>query len=388
METPSAPAASSTSTATDSADAPPPETTKPTTTTPTTFAGQLRQVLGPIATSWSQLVALWTFAVHLLDAAYEATHDRLRRHPVIGEVYEVIDGIFVDYGRDHSAIYAGALAFYAVLSLIPLAVLFASVFGFFLSSGNEADIDAALVDVIRQLRKIIPYLQPSLAEDLKVVVENRNKLGIVGFVALLWAASEVFRGVEFATARIFARLDDHDDPDHRKTAVRSVLKTKLLFGAVATAVAITFVALRLIGGVLLHVREQFRVPAIVDAFVGDPLGDGSALAFCVTAVGIVLGFVVLVRVFSPHRVQTKFAALGGVVFYVFFQLAHYGYDLYLERLTNVGAMYGSFAALIIIVLWMYYCASLLLVCCHGVKVAQRRMTVGPRWPKDGKLFLV
>ena len=51
-------------------------------------------------------------------------------------------------------------------------------------------------------------------------------------------------------------------------------------------------------------------------------------------------------------------------------------------------MYGSFGALIVIVLWMYYCATLLLMCCHGVKVAQRRFTVGPRYPKDGKLFLV
>jgi YihY family inner membrane protein len=326
---------------------------------------------------WQQLVRV-----------YEAGHDRARRHPVFGEIYEIIDGVFFDYGRDHSAMYAGALAFYAVLSLIPLTVLFASVFGFFLSSGSTGDVDAALVDVIRQLRKIVPYIQPSLAEDLKVVVENRNKLGLVVFVALLWAASEVFRGVEFATARIFARLDDHTDPDHKKTAVRSVFKTKLLFGAVATAVAIAFVMLRLIGGVLRHAREELQLPHAFDVVVGDPLGDGSLLSVVVTATGIVIGFVVLVRVFSPHKVLPRFAFFGGVVFYVFFQGAHYGYDLYLSRLTNVGAMYGSFATLIIIVLWMYYCSTLLLLCCHGVKVAQRRLTVGPRWPKDGKLFLV
>ena len=327
---------------------------------------------------WLQLVRL-----------YDAVHDRLRRHPIVGEVYEVIDGVFFDYGRDHGAMYAGALAFYAVLSLIPLTVLFASVFGFVLSSGTEQDIDAALLEVIRQLRKIIPYLQPSLAEDLKVVVENRSRLGVVGFVALLWAASEVFRGVEFATARIFARLDDHDDdPDHKKTAVRSVFKTKLLFGAVATAVVLSFGTLRMIGGILAHVRERLQLPHAFDVVVGDPLGDGSVLSVVVTAVGIVTGFVVLVRVFSPHKVEARYAFFGGVLFYVFFQAAHYGYDLYLSRLTNVGAMYGSFATLIVIVLWMYYCSTLLLLCCHGVKVAQRRFTLGPRWPKDGKLFLV
>lgn len=319
---------------------------------------------------------------------YEAVHDRLRRHPIFGEVYEVIDGVFFDYGRDHGAMYAGALAFYAVLSLVPLTVLMASLFGFFLSSGSPADIDASLQEVIQQMRKIIPYLQPSLATDLRVVVEHRNKLGIVGFVALLWAASEVFRGVEFATARIFARIDDHDDPDHKKTAVRSVFKTKLLFGAVATAVAIAFVMLRLVGALLLHLRDQLRLPAIFDLIIGDPLGDGSLLSLLVTGGSIVIGFVVLVRVFSPHNVKPRFAFFGGIVFYVFFQLAHHGYDFYLSRLTDVSVMYGSFATLIVIVLWMYYCATLLLLCCHGVKVAQRRMTVGPRWPKDGKLFLI
>lgn len=318
----------------------------------------------------------------------DAIHDRVRRHPVFGEVYEVVDGVFFDYGRDHGAMYAGALAFYAVLSLIPLTVLFASLFGFFLSSGTPADVDASLVEVIRQLRKIIPYLQPELATDLRVVVEHRNKLGVVGFVALLWAASEVFRGVEFATARIFARLDDHEDPDHRKTAVRSVFKTKLLFGAVATAVVIAFIMLRLVAGFLAIVREKLQLPAGLDFILGDPLGEGSLLSLLVTGGGIVIGFVVLVRVFSPHDVKARFAFFGGLVFYVFFQAAHYGYDLYLARLTDVGAMYGSFATLIVIVLWMYYCATLLLLCCHGVKVAQRRMTVGPRWPKDGKLFLI
>jgi len=337
---------------------------------------------------YSELEALARPHLERLSRINEAIHDRLRRHPVFGEVYEVIDGVFFDYGRDHGAMYAGALAFYAVLSLIPLTVLFASLFGFFLSSGTPADVDASLVEVIRQLRKIIPYLQPELATDLRVVVEHRNKLGVVGFVALLWAASEVFRGVEFATARIFARLDDHEDPDHKKTAVRSVLKTKLLFGAVATAVAIAFIMLRLVGGFLAIVREKLQLPPGLDFILGDPLGEGSLLSLLVTGGGIVIGFVVLVRVFSPHDVRVRFAFFGGLVFYVFFQAAHYGYDLYLARLTDVGAMYGSFATLIVIVLWMYYCATLLLLCCHGVKVAQRRLTVGPRWAKDGKLFLI
>jgi YihY family inner membrane protein len=313
-------------------------------------------------------------------------HDRLRRHPIIGELYEVIDGVFFDYGRDHSAMYAGALAFYAILSLIPLTVLLASVLGFVVSSGNPADLDAALAEVIRQLRKVLPYLQPTLADDLRTVVEHRSRLGVVGFLALLWAAAEVFRGVEFATARIFARVDDHDDPDHRKTAPRSVFKTKLLFGAVATAAVLAFAILRMLGAAFVHMQRELRLPAWLTTLLGDPLGEGTVLSSAVTFVAIAGAFVVVVRVFSPHRVRARFAWFGGVLFTTFFEIAHFGYDLYLGRLTNISAMYGSFATLIVLVLWIYYCATLLLFCCHAVKVAQRRFTVGPRWPKDGRLL--
>ena len=314
--------------------------------------------------------------------------DKVRRHPVLGEIYEVVDGVFFDYGRDHSAMYAGALTFYAILSLIPLTVLLASIFGFVMSWTGEANVDEALVQVVRQLRKIIPYLQPSFAEDLHALVALRSKLGIAGFVALLWAASEVFRGVEFACARIFARVADHSSPDHRRTKVRSVFKTKLLFGAFATAGVLSMLMLRLVGSVLREVRETLNLPGWVGAIFGDPLGDASVLGAVVTAAAIVIGFAVVVRVFSPHAIKGRWALMGGGLFFVFFEVARKVYDVYLAQFTNVTAMYGSFATLIVLILWIYYCASLLMLCFHAVKVAQRRFTIGPRWPKDGKLLIV
>jgi uncharacterized BrkB/YihY/UPF0761 family membrane protein len=80
----------------------------------------------------------------------------------------------------------------------------------------------------------------------------------------------------------------------------------------------------------------------------------------------------------------RFAFIGGVLFMVSFQAAHRVYDFYLQKLTNIGALYGSFATLIIVALWIYFSATLLLLCCHAVKVMQRRFVVGPRWPKDGR----
>ncbi len=334
------------------------------------------------------LLAPWLARLKPLEALVDRMLDKVRRHPVLGEVYEVIDGVFLDYGRDHGAMYAGALTFYGILSLIPLTVLFASVFGFIMSATGGGDVGAALEQVVGQLRRVLPYLGPGFADDLRTVVEYRSRLGLFGFVALLWAAAEVFRGVEFATARIFARVDDHVTPDHHKTAARSVIITKLLFGAVATAGVMVGIILQMLTTMWRQVLLLLDLPPWLAGIIGDPMRDGSVLGFLVTGLIIVFGFVVVIRVFSPHRIMLRFAMLGGVLFLVFFEGAHAVYDLYLARITNVSAMYGSFATLIVLILWIYYCAVLLLICCHAVKVAQRRFTVGPRWPKDGRLLLM
>lgn len=344
---------------------------------PMALSARVSRALTPLLERLRPLLALW-----------ERLLDRVRRHPIAGEVYEVFDGVILDYGRDHGAMYAGALTFYGILSLIPLTVLLASVFGFMLSATGGGDVEAALEQVVAQIRRVLPYLSPRFVDDLRTIVEYRSRLGVVGFVALLWAASEVFRGVEFASARIFASADAHALPDHTKTAARAAIVTRLLFGAVATAVVLASFILQMITTMWRRFLVMLDLPPWLASVVADPLREGSPLGFLATAVAIVVGFVVMVRVFSPHRIRTRFALFGGVLFFVFFEAAHAVYDVCLEHITNIGAMYGNFATLIVLILWMYYCAMALLVCFHAVKVAQRRFTVGPRWPKDGKLIFM
>lgn len=311
---------------------------------------------------------------HVVDNVLE----RIRRHRVLGEIYELLDGSVGDYARDHGPMYAGALAFYAILSLIPLIILFASASGFAIAGGDDSAIDSSLRDVMVQLRKIIPYIEPRLEDDLRMVIKNRRSLGAVGFFVLLISASEVFRAVEFGLARIYARLD-YEVPTDEKASPRNYLKSKLWFGAFVTAAVMAFIAFRLFRGALFQVATVMKADWLV-RMLEDP--SASFLGTVVTSIGVVIGFVVMLKVFVHHKVHTRYALIGGVLFSALFQAAHAIYDIYLERITNIGAMYGSFATLIIIVLWIYFSASLLLMCCHITKTIQRRVMHGPRWPKD------
>ena len=312
------------------------------------------------------------------EALLERVLDRVRRHPILGELYELIDATAGDYARDHGPMYAGALAFYAILSLIPLAILFASAAGF-LVAGETQHGDAAVTEVVTQIKKLVPYLNAGFEDDLRAILKNRGSVGLVGVVALLLSASQVFRGLEFALARIFAR-SDHEGPTDEKARPRSYVLSKLWFGAFATALVLGYMGLRVVAGILQHLADD--LPALHVVF-GDPLATETPAGKVATALLMIAGFVALLKVFTQQRVHTRFALVGGALYYGLFVGAHLVYDLYIERFSNLGATYGGFATLVIVVLWIYFSASLLLVCCHVVKYVQRRMLHGPRWPKGG-----
>jgi membrane protein len=336
--------------------------------------------MSPVGAWLLQLRGVAEAQIHQLVATWL---DRLRRHPVIGEVVEFIDAVGFDYARDHGPMYAGALAFYAFLSLVPLLVLLASLSAMVLFSADEAAMRHTLEALLGDARKVIPYIQASLIDDLMAIVRNRRSLGTVGFVALLLAASEVFRGIEFAMARVFARLD-HERPVDNATTPRGYLKSKLVFGAFATAVALTLLLLRLSWSLVSSLLS--RVQALAGTV--EMLERSTTASFIITSVLMVVAFVGLVKVFSHRDVHARFSVVGGLLFCIAFHVAHAAYDLYISRIRDFDAMYGSFAAVLVVLLWMYFCATLLLLCCEVVKWLQRRVLLGPRWPKDGRWLLI
>ena len=126
------------------------------------------------------------------------------------ECFGLADGIVGGHVRDHGLMYAGAIAFFLLLSLIPLVLLFASVAGFLLSflsvDAAPNSSDAVVRELVSYIRGIIPYLSQSFEADLARLLNTRSELGAVSGLALLIAASQVFRAIEFSFARILTHF--------------------------------------------------------------------------------------------------------------------------------------------------------------------------------------
>jgi YihY family inner membrane protein len=314
----------------------------------------------------------------------EARLDRLRRHPILGEIYEFYLGTVDEYFRGHGLMYAGGVAFYAILSLIPLLVLFASAAGYamhYWGGDTPAEMDQLIADVMMQMRRAIPYLNQTFEEDLRRIIDNRGGLGIFSAAALLLTASQVFRALEYSFAHIFSTVNpEPEQPERRRRTPRNVVLSKLVFGAFIAALVVGFLAVRFFVSLLQTVVEH--LPTVVADVVEPSLHGDSMLAAAVEVFVVVGGFGIILKSFTRTRVRLRFAFVGGMVFFLMWQAARLVYEYYLDRWSDLGALYGSFTTIMVAVIWVFYTSTLLLFCGHVVKTVQRRFVHGPRWPKE------
>lgn len=319
-----------------------------------------------------------------LEHFWKARLEQVRRHRVLGEIYELLEGTLEDLVVGHGLMYAAAVAFYAILSLIPLLVLFASAAGYvihFLGGDSPAEMDRLLHDLVVQLERVIPYLGEGFEQDLRRIIDNRGGLGAFSLIALGFTASQVFRALEYSLAHIFADVNGNGSREAsvEVRAPRNVVLSKLLFGAFVASLVVGFLALRFAVSLLRALIEQ--LPEGLGALLRGPLEPGSWGAAILEGVVVVGGFAILVKAFTRQRVRLRFSLLGGAVFFALWQIARQAYELYLDEIADFGALYGSFATVMIVVLWIFYSAIILLVCGHLVKTVQRRVLHGPRYPK-------
>jgi membrane protein len=305
----------------------------------------------------------------------------VRRRPLMSELFMLVDGMVMDPVRDHTLIYGAAVAFYTLLSLIPLLILFASFGGFllhYMGGGDPTEVDELVGEVLLQLKRAIPFMGTNLETDLRLIIANRGGLGLIGLLTLLLSASQVFRALEFAFARIFARGRYHRRfvPDER-TSPRNIVLSKLLFAVFLLSLVAVFLVFRVALRVIGQLTSVLQLPG--SSLFDDPLGGDSILAHGLSALIVVVGFWALIRVFAHRRVRGRYSLLGGVIFAAVWQVSRYFFEVYLNNWAQLGALYGSFSALMASVLWIFFTALLLLICTHGVWSMERRARYGPRY---------
>jgi membrane protein len=187
-------------------------------------------------------------------------------------------------------------------------------------------------------------LQPELE---RLVSSPRADLLSIGAIAALWAATSGMNALVKGIHRAYGV------PEARPLVVRYAVAVGLtLLGAVG--VIVSFVTI--VGGALLTQQLAAQLGVGDQAFQAIQL-----LRWPVVALVLMLAVSIVYRYAPNVIVPWRWIVLGSVVFTVGWLLATALLGLYVSNFSNYGATYGSLAGVIVMMLWFYVTAAMLLI---------------------------
>ena len=232
------------------------------------------------------------------------------------------------------------VAFYFSFALFPLLLFLMTLLGFLLQ--DQQDLQNQLFQMLGEVMPTSAY--ELVRKTLEEVTSNASggKLTL-GIVTTLWAASA---GID----NMRGTLNEVYDLKETRSWVRAKLTSLLLTLAIGVLIliAIAFVSY---GTSYINTLLGLQTPYL-----------GYVLNGIVLLILLLLSFALIYN-FGPNHspIQWKWISPGAVIGVVLWILTSGGFRLYLHHFNSYSATYGSLGAMIILLLWLYLTALVILM---------------------------
>jgi membrane protein len=260
--------------------------------------------------------------------------------------------------QDNCSLMAAAISFYAILSVIPLFLVFMSISGYVLHSSKQA-----LQAVIVLLWRTSPT---SIADGFQVItklMEQKTVFGIIGILGSTWAASRIFSAVEDAMNTVWK-------VEKRRSYWHSKFLTLLLV-PITVLVMLSSLAFT----ALYALAKNIEIPLI-----GLKLSQAHWISqISVVLLPLVLGigmFFLTYKIIPNRKVSYRGALIGALCASGLWEVAKFLFDVYIKHYGNFQKMYGSFATIVVMLIWVYYSAYILLI---GAEIGSNYEETKRRW---------
>jgi membrane protein len=258
-----------------------------------------------------------------------------------------------DLSAHNTTLVAAGVAFYALLAIFPALIAMVLVYALV---ADPADVAGQLAPVLQTLPSdagslLLRQLQTAVAAN-----DSGLTIGLtVSLLATVWAATG---GVSALMTGLTIVYDAREERGFVKVRTLAVALT---FGALVSAV----VALGLIAA----------FPVVLHRIGLDPAREAGAQAarWATLVVLVAFGLSVLYR-FGAHRPHARWrpVTLGAVVAIAVWVAAAVGFSVYVSTFGSYSRTYGSLAAVVVLLMWLYLSAFAILLGAEVDAVRARR----------------
>jgi membrane protein len=255
------------------------------------------------------------------------------KHPVFSFFVKQGRILFIaarGFYEDKIQLRASALSFYTMLSIVPILAL---VFGIAQGFGFQEYLKTILVEKFHEHEDLLKMLLGFVEKYLGRI--NQGYIAGIGLVILFWSVMKVLGNIESSFNNIWR------------------IKKSRMFTRKFT----DYISLVVIAPVLLIIASSFNVSRLTSISDSIPFLRylDSFLKLLVTLMSLTLIWFVftLIYIVIPNtRVKFVPALIAGIVAGTMFQVLQWGYVNFQSLLSGYGAVYGTFAAIPLFMMWL------------------------------------
>ena len=249
-----------------------------------------------------------------------------------------------NFHRDECFDRAAVIAYFALLSFLPLAVVLVAV-GALLLGSLEAERGTELL-----LRNVLYALPPQVMTEVRSLQQGIWS-GLFYLPLAVWSASTVFNKIEASLDHVF----EVEQP--RNWALR-----KLIAFGVVGLLSVLLVAAMVLGGILATV-DRFVDATAFAALRDTPLYytvNGFMSRYLVPWVIAVFAFFLVYWMVPAREVPARAAFTAAFVAGTLWEGLKIGFTYYVSHIASYTRTYGALATVVIFLLWVNLSAVLLL----------------------------
>lgn len=252
--------------------------------------------------------------------------------------------VLAAFRRNQGMLLSGAVAFYMLLSVVPLFLLL-------LVGLSEVVPEAQLLATVEgDLALIIPAAADTVGEHLRSFLAHRDLIGWVGLVVLVFFSTVSFSMLENAMSVIFF----HRVAIHRRHYLVSALIPFLFIALIGAGLLL----ITLINGAIQTLDEEpfrlFGVLWVLDGLSGRVL-------HLLGVIGMVFLLTALYLIMPTGGIPLSHAFIGGLVAAVLWEISRHLLVWYFTTLSYVNLIYGSLASAVVVLLSFEVAALILLL---------------------------
>lgn len=266
------------------------------------------------------------------------------------------------FNANQGLLLAGAVAYYALLSILPLLILMVIVLAHFVDQGE------LLLTLRRVLEHVVPGQGGEIVGELGKFLRHRDVVGWVMLATLIFFSTLAFKVLENAMSVIFL----HRVAEHRRPVWVSAL---LPFGYMVLLGLGLFV-----GTLMASELASINLLAALGYYWTDTLAG--LLLYLAGLAAEILIISSIYYLLPAGRIPLSHALIGGVTAALLWEAIRRALLWYFGSLSQVDLVYGSLATAIIVLLTLEIAASLLLL---GAQVIAEYERFGKAEGGQGKL---